>query len=144
MGIAGIVYVFASKLLVKLKIDDAVDAVPVHFFCGMWGLVATGIFCSEDLLLASYDVVGGGIFYGHGNVLGNELLGIVFIIGWTAGIMTPFFVIINALGLFRVDATEERVGLDISHHKGAAYDMKPADQADIDEMTEKRQTGHGN
>mmetsp|Transcript_32652 Transcript_32652/g.39076 ORF Transcript_32652/g.39076 Transcript_32652/m.39076 type:complete len:262 (+) Transcript_32652:755-1540(+) len=136
--IAGIVYVFASKLLVKLKIDDAVDAVPVHFFCGMWGLVATGIFCSEDLLLASYDRVGGGIFYGHGNVLGNELLGIMFIIGWTAGIMTPFFILINWLGLFRVDATEERVGLDISHHKGAAYDMSRPDDADIDEMKEKR------
>merc|ERR1711956_183596 len=82
-----------------------------------------GFSCDRHLLFASYDRVGGGIFYGHGNVLGNELLGIMFIIGWTAGIMTPFFILINWLGLFRVDATEERVGLDISHHKGAAYDM---------------------
>merc|ERR1712086_547184 len=40
--IAGVVYVLASKLLVKLKIDDAVDAIPVHFFNGMWGCIATG------------------------------------------------------------------------------------------------------
>ena len=59
-------------------------------------------------------------------------------IGWTAGIMTPFFLILNALGLFRVDPTEEKVGLDISHHKGAAYDMTAADKTDIEEMIEKR------
>lgn len=141
--VSGLVYVFASKLLIMLKIDDAVDAIPVHFFCGMWGCLAVGIFASPKLVLLAYGSVGGGIFYGHGNLFGIEILGILWIIGWTAGIMTPFFILINALGLFRVDATEERVGLDISHHKGAAYDMTAADKADIDEMTEKRQTGHG-
>jgi len=141
--VSGLTYVFASKLLVKLKIDDAVDAIPVHFFCGMWGLIATGIFANDEFVLSVYGSVGGGIFYGSGKLLGVEILGIVFIIGWTAGIMTPFFIIINALGLFRVDPTEERVGLDISHHKGAAYDMTTADKADVDEMIEQRATAHG-
>ena len=27
-------------LLVKLKIDDPVDASPVHGFCGIWGVIA--------------------------------------------------------------------------------------------------------
>ena len=31
--------------------------------------------------------------------------------------------LLNMLGLFRVDTVEEEVGLDISHHKGAAYDL---------------------
>ena len=31
-------------LLQKLKIDDPVDAVPVHGFCGIWGLLATALF----------------------------------------------------------------------------------------------------
>ena len=30
--ISGFAYVLSSKLLVMLKIDDAVDAIPVHFF----------------------------------------------------------------------------------------------------------------
>jgi len=141
--VSGIVYVFASKLLVRLKIDDAVDAIPVHFFCGMWGLVATGIFANDEFVLNVYGSVGGGIFYGSGKLLGVELLGILFIIGWVAGIMTPFFVIINMLGLFRVDPTEERVGLDISHHKGAAYDMSEANKDDIDAMVTERATAHG-
>jgi len=140
---SGIVYVFSSKLLVRLKIDDAVDAIPVHFFCGMWGCLATGIFASDRLVGLAYGPEDkGGILYGGGSLLGVEILGILFVIGWTAGIMTPFFFVINALGLFRVDPTEEKVGLDISHHKGAAYDLTEANKSDIDEMTEKRQTAH--
>jgi len=142
--LAGIVYVFSSKLLVKLKIDDAVDAIPVHFFCGIWGCIATGIFASDKLVENVYGVEDkGGILYGSGNLLGVEIAGVLFIIGWTAGIMGPFFFILNALKIFRVDPTEEKVGLDISHHKGAAYDLTQADKADVDEMIEKRQTAHG-
>merc|ERR1739846_266538 len=129
--ISGMVYVFSSKLLVKLKVDDAVDAIPVHFFCGIWGCIATGIFASDSLVSFAYGWDGkGGILYGGGVLLGIEIAGVLFVIGWTAGIMIPFFLILNALGLFRVDPTEEKVGLDISHHKGAAYDLTPAEKSD--------------
>jgi len=37
--VAGAVYVFSSKLMLKLKIDDVVDAAPVHLFCGSWGFL---------------------------------------------------------------------------------------------------------
>lgn len=121
--ISGFVYVLSSKLLVMLKIDDAVDAIPVHFFCGIWGCIATGLFAAPRLIAMTYGWDSAGLFYGGGKLLGIECVGILFIFGWTAGLMTPFFFILKALGLFRVDPTEERVGLDISHHKGSAYDI---------------------
>merc|ERR1739844_473274 len=62
--VSGIVYVFSSKLLVKLKIDDAVDAVPVHGFCGIWGCLATGIFASTDRVAFAYGIDTAGVFYG--------------------------------------------------------------------------------
>ena len=34
----------SSMLLQKLKIDDPVDAAPVHGFCGIWGVLACGLF----------------------------------------------------------------------------------------------------
>merc|ERR1719446_1768598 len=137
--VSGVVYVFSSKLLVKLKVDDAVDAIPVHGFCGIWGCIATGIFASDRLVQLAYGPAGkAGILYGDGNLIICEICGILFIIAWTAGIMTPFFLILNFMGLFRVDPTEEKVGLDISHHKGAAYDLTPAEKSDIEEMIEKR------
>jgi Amt family ammonium transporter len=43
--IAAPVYlVLSSKPLVKLKIDDVIGASPVHLFCGMWRVIAPGLF----------------------------------------------------------------------------------------------------
>lgn len=48
--VAGWVYLAASALILRFKIDDAVDAIPVHLFGGAWGVLATGLFSSERLL----------------------------------------------------------------------------------------------
>ena len=141
--ISGFVYVLSSKLLVMLKIDDAVDAIPVHFFNGMWGCLATGIFASPRLTEIAYKGHSAGLFYDNGKLLVVEIFGILFILVWTVGIMTPFFFVLNFLGMFRVDPLEEQVGLDISHHKGAAYNLDSADQGKVDELVEKRATAHG-
>ena len=133
--IAGWVYIFVSSLLVKLKIDDAVDAIPVHFGNGMWGCIATGLFASPGLVANAYGTPNNGLFYGGANagkLLGVEIVGILFIIGWVGVIMIPYFMLLNAMGLFRVDALEEEVGLDISHHKGAAYDMSGPSEAAVE------------
>lgn len=37
--LGGIIYILASKLLIKLRIDDPLDAAPVHGFCGAWGVL---------------------------------------------------------------------------------------------------------
>ena len=39
-GIGGAIVVFGSQLLIKLKIDDVVGAIPVHLFAGVWGTLA--------------------------------------------------------------------------------------------------------
>jgi ammonium transporter, Amt family len=52
--IAGWVYLAASKMLVYFRIDDVVDAIPVHMFGGMWGVIATGCFSKPELLLAAF------------------------------------------------------------------------------------------
>eukprot|EP00979_Chaetoceros_neogracilis_P010316 scaffold2446_cov226-Chaetoceros_neogracile.AAC.4 len=142
-AIAGIVYVFSSKLLVLLKIDDAVDAIPVHFFNGIWGCIATGLLAAPRHTDLAYGATNCGLFYSNANLLVNELLGVGFIILWVVGVMTPFFFGLNMLGMFRVDPLEEKVGLDISHHKGAAYDLTSPDQVDVDVLAEKRATAHG-
>lgn len=123
--IAGWVYIFFSSLLVKLRIDDAVDAVPVHFGNGIWGCIAVGLFAEPSRVANAYSDHGNyGLFYGTGaNLLGAQVVGVLWVIGWVTVIMTPYFLLLNFAGLFRVDAIEEEVGLDISHHKGAAYDI---------------------
>ena len=146
---SGWIYVGASKFLLKIKVDDAVDAVPVHFFNGMWGCIATGLFAEPTRISKAFSSTGhAGWFYSWGNGSGDahlllsQIIGLLFIIGWTVGIMTPFFLVLKKLDMFRVDPDEETVGQDIVHHNGAAYDLSTVDQADIDELHEIKVAYH--
>ncbi|EJK44105.1 hypothetical protein THAOC_37386 [Thalassiosira oceanica] len=135
--IGGWTYIFWSSLLVKLKIDDAVDAIPVHFGCGIWGCIAVGLFAKPSLVGEAYGEHGHyGVFYNVSdwNLFACQICGVLWIIGWVAMLPSdsPFFHVLNILGLFRVDTVEEEVGLDISHHKGAAYDLSGPTEAQVE------------
>jgi hypothetical protein len=58
---------------------------------------------------------------GGGKLLGVAIVMILAIAGWTLAHMVPFFFVLRALGLLRVGEEEEMLGLDMSHHGGAAY-----------------------
>lgn len=53
--LAGITYSSSSALLIKLKIDDPIDASPIHCACGILGVIYDG-FCDVET----------GIVYGGG------------------------------------------------------------------------------
>jgi ammonium transporter, Amt family len=149
-GIGGWCYIGMSKLIIKLKIDDAVDAVPVHLANGIWGLFAVGLFSNaKDMESAGYNPDHEGLFYEWGsgdsspNLFLCQLSAISFIIGWVVMTTTPFFILLNAAGMFRVDPLEEEVGLDISHHRGAAYDLGGPDKDHVEELMEIRASKHG-
>lgn len=77
------------------------------------------------------------------NLLLCQICGVLWIISWVAGIMTPFFIVLRALNMFRVDPLEEEVGLDISHHRGAGYDYSGPNKEDVEELMEIRASKHG-
>jgi len=144
--IAAFFYYGASKMLIKLKIDDAVDAVPVHFANGIWGILAVGFFAEPDRQELAYsNITHTGWFYNgsDANLLLNQLVAVCWIIGWVTCVMTPFFVVLNLLGMFRVDGLEEEVGLDISHHRGGAYDLSAPKTNHVEELMEVRASRHG-
>jgi len=149
-AVGGLCYLGMSKLLVRLKIDDAVDAIPVHFANGIWGVIAVGLFAEETLMAkAGYATQHQGWFYewgsgsGDANLLLAQFCALLWIFGWVGGLMTPFFIVLNKLNMFRVDPLEEEVGLDISHHRGAAYDLSGAKKEDVEELMEIRASKHG-
>jgi len=143
--IGGCVYYGFSKFLIYMKIDDAVDAIPVHFANGAWGVLAVGLFADPGLqAVAGYATDSYGLFLGGGGkLLLCQFISVVWICVWVGAIMTPFFHLLNMAGIFRVDPLEEEVGLDISHHRGAAYDLEPAKQTDVEELMEVRASRHG-
>jgi len=127
-SVAGVLYYLSSLLLVKACIDDAVDAIPVHLVGGAWGVIATGLFACPTHLKFWYRlsdrslVEHPGWFYswargsGDFSLMACQLAGLAFILCWVTVIMAPFFFILNYMGLFRSNALEEIVGLDVSYH----------------------------
>lgn len=122
---AGLLYMLGSWALIKLRLDDAVDAIPVHMLNGAWGLIAVGLLASPDRLEAAYgssDHVGWFYSFAHGGsdgtLLACQLVGILFIFGWIMFTMFPFFIWLDMKGWFRSDPLDEIVGLDTSYHGG--------------------------
>ena len=146
--IAGWVYMFASKLIIRLRIDDAVDAIPVHMFGGMWGVIAAGLFSKPDLLERAFSLTAHvGWFYewgrGSGNftMIGTQLAAVAFILGWVSFTTGIFFYALNFMGMLRVSALEEEAGMDISRHKGSAYDIKDVNKDVVSQLNSSRHSG---
>jgi len=144
--VAGWLYLAGSRLLIKLRIDDAVDAIPVHLVGGMWGVISTGLFSNGKLIAAAG--IGSdkhvGWFYawsdsnGDFTLLGIQLLSVLWIFGWTSVTMGSYTWVLNYFGLLRVDPLMEDVGLDLSYHDNAAYNHEKVDRKKIDELSESR------
>ena len=133
---AGLLFLASSMLLMRLRLDDAVDAIPVHLTGGCWGVIATGLFASPTGLRRYYDVDVaehvGFLYSGDGTLLGCQFIGLIFIIGWVTAVMLPFFMILNYLGLLRADRLEEIVGLDVSYHGWTPAIVDDVTQRDLD------------
>jgi Ammonium Transporter Family len=142
---AGLFYVLGSRLLIRLRIDDAVDAIPVHMVGGAWGLISTGLLSSPDLIAAAYsENPHSGWFYewsqgsGDFTLIGAQLCAVLFVFGWTFTLMGFWFGLMNFFGWFRVDPLEEKVGMDFSRHKGAAYDYTSPNHDELKALSDSR------
>lgn len=114
IGIGGAVVMLAiDALLIRLRIDDAVSAIPVHLGAGIWGTLAVGIF-GDPLLL--------GTGLSRGDQIIAQLVGIVVCFLWTFGVAFTITYTINRIFPLRVSAEEEHIGLNISEH-GASNEL---------------------
>jgi Amt family ammonium transporter len=118
-AIAAMVVYGVTELLDRLKIDDPVGAVPVHMGAGIWGVLAVGLFSTEELLAnAGYLEPGKyGLLVGGGaEQLIMQLIGIAAIVAWTAVTAGILFFGIKAVMGLRVSQEEEMRGLDLEEH----------------------------
>uniref|UniRef100_A0A7S3DLT4 Ammonium transporter n=1 Tax=Palpitomonas bilix TaxID=652834 RepID=A0A7S3DLT4_9EUKA len=131
IGIIGaIVYFGASEALKKLKIDDPLEAAPIHFAAGAWGVISVGFFATPSNVAAAYGDFGGynnisssvGIFYeGNGTLLGVQILGVLCIIAWSGALSSLTFFSLRMMKILRIDEECEVSGMDRAFHGGAAY-----------------------
>ena len=123
--VSGLLVVFGVWLLdYKLRIDDPVGAVAVHFMNGIWGTIAVGLFATDSAPAFARAISGGanqiagkGLFYGGGfKQLGIQLFGMLCTAAWTAVTITIAFLVIKKIFGLRVSEEEEITGLDATEH----------------------------
>lgn len=111
--IGGVVYCAGARLCIKLNVDDPIEASAVHGFCGMWGLVAVGLFDNTKGVLYG-DLDAEDALTQRWQFLGWQIIGLIAIVLWTSLMSGIFFGLARKCGKLRVSLVEEVLGLDIS------------------------------
>ncbi len=109
-SIAGILSGSFLVILEKLKIDDVVNAIPVHLICGIWGTLAIAIFGDIEKM---------GIEITRSEQLYIQLIGIVSIGAFCFFSSYAIFKIINYFYPLRVSKINEELGLNIAEHNAS-------------------------
>ena len=106
-AVGGMVCVLGTLGLEHLHIDDAVGAVPVHLFAGIWGTLAVAL-CAPD---GSWGI---GVTRWH--QLAVQAIGVVSVGAFALGLSYAVLRLINLVLPLRVSANDERIGLNIAEH----------------------------
>ena len=103
--VGGVIGPLGQKLLEKFRIDDAVGAVSVHGFCGVWGLLAVGIFMggypSHDPSTTP-EITFGGQFMG---------MIVMLLLGFIPGYVISL--IMRMMGILRASDGVQEAGMDV-------------------------------
>ena len=98
-----------------LKVDDPVSAISVHGVCGLWGLLAVGIFASGNNGVT-------GLVGGEGLQIVSQLISMGVVLGWALVTGFGMFLLLKFTMGVRASREEEEQGMDLSEHGLAAYD----------------------
>ncbi|MBF0187925.1 MAG: EAL domain-containing protein, partial [Magnetococcales bacterium] len=106
-GLGGVFAFGADRLMLRLKIDDAVGAFPVHTVGGIWGTLSVALFGDPQLL-------GTGLSFLP--QLWVQFQGVVAC--WVVGFLVPWLVLRTMVpgSALRVTADEEKMGLNVAEH----------------------------
>jgi len=116
---AGVLCFFAVAYLKKaLGYDDSLDAFGVHAVGGILGALLTGVFCAKTF--------GGAGFSDHATSIGGQLTiqaeAVLATIVYDAIATFIILKVIDAVIGLRVEADQEREGLDITQHGEQVYE----------------------
>ena len=120
-ALGGLTAFAASALLARLRIDDAVGAIPAHLGAGIVGTLAVALFPAEAPLVER---------------LGTQALGILAIGLWSFGVAWPGLWLIGRIRPLRASAEAEAIGLNLVEHGvgSALFDL-------LDAMEQQRRSG---
>ncbi len=100
---AGCTYMLCSRLLEMIKLDDVVDAIPVHLGCGILGTLSVVFFVDTPSMHWA-------------EILTVQLSGIIVIGISSFSVCWLFFLATEKFISYRVDRKSEEIGLNVSQH----------------------------
>jgi ammonium transporter, Amt family len=124
-AIAGVLVCLAVKFFDKIQVDDPVGAISVHGVCGLWGVLALGIFADGTAYYGgSWNGVAGtvkGLVAGDWGQFLAQVIGCLVLAVWAFGLSYLFFKILDKIMGLRVSPEVEIQGLDIDETGVEAY-----------------------
>jgi len=112
---AGVFCYGMVKLLLVLKVDDALAVFGVHGIGGIWGALATGLFVG-----VGFAALGEGV--SRGEQIVHQLIGIGASFGWAFVVTGAIMLALKYTIGISADESSESVGLDISEHGEEAFE----------------------
>jgi Amt family ammonium transporter len=115
--IGGLLYVGAHYLMLKMRLDDPVDAACIHGVCGCWGVLAVGLFAYPAYTAMGWDDGSEaasycGLFYGCGMLFAAQIVAILIEMTWVASTCSLLFGGLRLAHCLRVSEETEMGGLD--------------------------------
>ena len=126
-AVGGFICVVGMSFLERMKLDDAIGAIPTHLFAGIWGTLAVS-FVDADILRTHLS---------HWEQFKTQVFG-AFAIGLYAFTVSfSLFKLVNVWFRLRVTAEEERIGLNMSEHGASSSIHDLISQMDYQARTGK-------
>ncbi len=117
--LTGVCCFVAVEVLVRGRVDDALDVFGVHGVGGIIGALATGVFATKTINAAGND----GLLYGNPSLLLTQFFAVAAVAIYAAGVTFVLLKLINLVVGIRVSPEEEARGLDSSQHGETAYQI---------------------
>jgi Amt family ammonium transporter len=137
----------------KLRIDDPCGAISVHGMCGMWGVLAVGLFADGTYGFGWNGVSGPvkGLFYGDGGQLVAQVFEAVVGFIWAWGVTYLLFLVVRRFVQIRVSPEVEIEGTDRGEFGQVAYpdyvlvtESDPGSPEEVEAYLAKLMKGSGN
>jgi Amt family ammonium transporter len=108
----------ATLLRERLRVDDALDVFAVHGVGGTFGAIATGV-----LATTAINSAGRGLIDGNAGQVLTQLLAVGATIVYAVVATFVIVKLVNVILGLRISARDEEMGIDLSTHGEAAYQM---------------------
>lgn len=129
----GVIASYGVLLLDRFRIDDPVGAIPVHLFCGTWGVIAVGLLADPDAVIGG-DGPQGFLYGGSPALLVSQIWGLLVIMTFVGACSSALFLVMRERDMLRVSVEEEMLGMDLAEHATPAYNDDVTSMADVAEF----------